>query len=186
MKLIVGLGNPGAKFLQTRHNIGFMFVDYMLNHFKIAADFQKNEKFKALYLKTNLNQEDYIFLKPQTFMNNSGQAVRAVIDYFKIDQSDLLVIYDDLDIPFGKFKLTQKPPHKHNGVNSLIAHLKNANFAQIRLGIRGEDYLKIKNSDLSIAENYVLKDFNKSEKADLVNIFQQALTKYLEISQYVY
>jgi len=180
MKLIVGLGNPGTKFLQTRHNIGFMFVDYMLAHFKIAANFQKSERFKALYLRTKLGKKEHIFLKPQTFMNNSGQAVIAVINYFKIDQNDLVVIYDDLDIPFGKFKLTKKPPRKHNGVNSLVAHLKNENFVQIRLGIRGEDYLKIKNSGLSIADNYVLKDFNKSEKADLANIFQQALSKYLE------
>ena len=99
MKLIVGLGNPGKEYTNTRHNVGFNFVDYYLDSKSITDTWSK--KFDGLYIQTSLNGEKVIFLKPQTYMNLSGNSVRKVMDYFNIEVNDILIISDDLDLSIG-------------------------------------------------------------------------------------
>lgn len=105
MKLIIGLGNPGKEYENTRHNTGFMVLDRLSE--KLNIEMTQN-KFKGLYGKVNIKGEDVILLKPQTYMNLSGESVRQVMDFFKINQEDILVIYDDLDMPVGKLLFKTK------------------------------------------------------------------------------
>lgn len=133
MKLIVGLGNPGKKYEGTRHNIGFIVLDEWA--YQHRESFNKTG-FKGEYFETFVNGEKIIFLKPTTFMNNSGEAVRAVADYYSIPVEDILVVYDDLDMDPGRIRLRQKgSAGGHNGVKSLIAHLGTDKIRRIKLGI---------------------------------------------------
>lgn len=106
VKMIVGLGNPGSKYQQTKHNVGFMAVDRLVKDLDIS--FTEDKTFKALVGSTFINQEKIYFVKPTTFMNNSGLAVRALLTYYNISTKDLMVIYDDLDMAVGKIRLRQK------------------------------------------------------------------------------
>ena len=117
MKLIVGLGNPGKEYAGTRHNCGFMVIDRLAS--KLNVDVDQN-KFKGLYAKVKYHGEDIILLKPQTYMNLSGESVNAVMNFFKIDKDDLLVIYDDLDMPVGKLRLRKTgSAGGHNGIKNI-------------------------------------------------------------------
>lgn len=133
MKLIVGLGNPGREYEKTRHNTGFNVLDLISKELNIDIN---RDDFKGLYGKGNINGETVILLKPQTYMNLSGESVRLIIDYFKIDLEDLLVIYDDLDLPVGKIRLREKgSAGGQNGIKNIIQHLGTQNFNRIRVGI---------------------------------------------------
>ncbi|MBO6048074.1 MAG: aminoacyl-tRNA hydrolase [Erysipelotrichaceae bacterium] len=133
MKLIVGLGNPGSKYEGTRHNTGFMAIDAFAESVNQKIDIQK---FKGQYVKFKYKGEDIILLKPMTYMNNSGESVIACMNYFKIDVKDLLVIYDDLDMPTGKLRLREKgSAGGHNGVKSIIHYVGSQEFKRIRIGI---------------------------------------------------
>ncbi|MGN1391737.1 MAG: aminoacyl-tRNA hydrolase, partial [Sharpea porci] len=101
MKLIVGLGNPGKKYDQTRHNTGFMVIDALAKRLNVSVD---NKKFDGLYTKLKYQGEDIILLKPQTYMNESGLSVSQVMKYFKVDSDDVMVVYDDMDMPTGKLR----------------------------------------------------------------------------------
>ncbi len=119
MKLVVGLGNPGKKYERTRHNIGFDIIEHCSEALNIKLD---KQKFKGIYGEQTINDEKIILLKPLTYMNLSGESVRPLMDYFKINLEDLVVIYDDLDLPTGKIRLRQKgSAGGHNGIKSLIA-----------------------------------------------------------------
>src|SRR5690625_476168 len=133
MKCIVGLGNPGKKYEKTRHNIGFMVVDELLSRYGWKLT---QKKFRGKFTLEHLNGEKLILLQPQTFMNLSGQSVQEVLDFYQIEIENLLVIYDDLDLPVGKIRLRESGGHGgHNGVRSLIDHLQTKKFKRIRLGI---------------------------------------------------
>jgi peptidyl-tRNA hydrolase, PTH1 family len=133
VKVIVGLGNPGVKYDHTRHNVGFDVIDMLSEQLMMPLD---KKKFHGIYGMKNINDEKVILLKPQTYMNLSGESVRPLLDYFNISVEDLLVIYDDLDLPVGKIRLRQKgSPGGHNGIKSLIAHLGTQNFKRIRIGV---------------------------------------------------
>lgn len=175
MKIIVGLGNPGEKYQKTRHNVGFMFLDFLAGE---GADWKMEKKFNALILE----QGNRILIKPQVFMNNSGMAVRAFMDYYKllpkklglftkkdVDLSGILtIIHDDLDIDFSKLKQSINAGSAgHNGIESIIRHLKTKNFKRIRLGIRNEF------KDNISGEKFVLQNFSKDELDNLENIFQK-------------
>ncbi len=133
MKLVVGLGNPGKKYEGTRHNIGFDCIDRCAELMGIEL----NElKFKGVFGKGAINGQKLILLKPLTYMNLSGESVRALLDYYRIEIDDLLVIYDDLDLPTGKIRLRQKgSAGGHNGIKSLIQHVGTQEFKRIRVGI---------------------------------------------------
>lgn len=149
-KLVVGLGNPGRKYKNSKHNIGFMALDHYANNAKI--------KFKK---KSTMNAEiaedgDLILAKPLTFMNLSGIAVRKIVDYYNIENDHILVIYDDVDLPFAKLRLRYKGgPGGHNGIKSIIQHLDSQNFNRIRFGIDKSERVEMK--------DYVLSDFSKTE-----------------------
>lgn len=133
MKCIIGLGNPGRKYEKTRHNVGFMVLD------KLAEEHNWNinqSKFNGLYTMETVDQTKIILLKPQTYMNLSGESVRPLMDFYKLDIDDILVVYDDLDLPTGKVRLRQKGGHGgHNGIRSMIDHLGTKQFNRLRIGI---------------------------------------------------
>ena len=133
MKLIVGLGNPGSQYRDTRHNAGFMLIDRLANGLGISVE---QSKFKGIFGEGVYQGEKVILLKPMTYMNLSGEAVRAVIDWYKIDHGDIIVAYDDMDIDIGKIKFRPKgSAGGHNGIKSLIAHLGTEQFARCKIGI---------------------------------------------------
>ena len=153
MKLIVGLGNPGKKYELTRHNIGFDVVDRYLDINNLKYD---KEKFKGILLKTKICGEDVVFLKPQTYMNLSGESVIEVMNFYKIKKEDILVIYDDITLETGRIKLKQKgSAGGHNGLKNIISHLGTDNVKRIKFGI-GQKPKEMKLSD------YVLTKFDKS------------------------
>lgn len=154
MKLIVGLGNPGKEYENTRHNVGFMVMDRLADVLNVSIS---SSKFKGEYVKLKYNGEDIILLKPMTYMNSSGESVIQVMKYFKIDVNDLLVIYDDLDMPVGKLRLRENgSAGGHNGMKSIIAHVGTQSFKRIRVGIDKHPRIKV--------VDYVLGHFNKDEQ----------------------
>jgi len=166
MNIIVGLGNPGEKYNNTRHNIGFTMVDELARQKNLV--WKENKKYKALTAEGN----DLILVKPLTFMNKSGETVSAILRYYKLiprsifgtkkdsDLSNCLtIIHDELDLPLGKYKLSVNSSSAgHNGVQSIIDYLKTKNFKRLRIGISNEIKQQIK------AENFVLQKFNDEEK----------------------
>jgi len=150
LKLIVGLGNPGEKYTFTRHNVGFLVIDAFLNNFQTTN--LNFPSFKADTFKSN----DLILAKPQTFMNNSGESVSAIKKYFKIENKNIIVIHDDLDLPFGAIKFKIGGGHGgHNGLKSIDKYIGN-DYIRVRIGIG-----RPKEKDEVI--NYVLKNFSKDE-----------------------
>lgn len=157
MKLIIGLGNPGKEYDNTRHNIGFYIIDQFLRKHNKEAD---NEKFCAKNIDLNLNGEKVIFLKPQTYMNLSGESVKKYIDYFKINIEDILVIFDDVNFELGKFRLKRMGSSGgHNGINNIIENLNTEEIKRLKVGISNDSKIDIK--------DYVLGKFNKEEKEKL-------------------
>lgn len=154
MKLIVGLGNPGKEYEKTRHNVGFMVMNRLSDVMNVSIS---SSKFKGEYVKFKYKGEDVILLKPMTYMNASGESVIQVMNYFKIDADDLLVIYDDLDMPVGKLRLRESgSAGGHNGVKSIIAHVGTQSFKRIRVGIDKHPRIKV--------IDYVLGHFSKDEQ----------------------
>jgi PTH1 family peptidyl-tRNA hydrolase len=132
--LIVGLGNPGDKYAGTRHNAGFWFLDQVSA--QAGASLQQRSKLGAELARTRWHGTDCVLAKPMTFMNRSGQAVRAVMDYFDIDAGRMLVAYDDLDLPPGTVRLKQGGGHGgHNGLRDIFAHVSDRTFFRLRIGI---------------------------------------------------
>lgn len=152
MKLIIGLGNPGRQYEHTWHNLGFLYLDYLIS--KIDADsFSINKKLKSEITKKTVNSQNIILAKPIEFMNNSGQSTKLVAAYYKIDPTDIIVIHDDLDITFGEYKIQHNRGHAgHNGIKSIFDHLKSKDFSRIRIGI------KSKLSEQIPSENFVLSN----------------------------
>lgn len=135
MKLIVGLGNPGKKYEETRHNAGFMAVDFLREHFGLD-NFKKSDKHKCEMTEGEMEGEKVVLIKPQTFMNLSGQAVQSVSQFYKIDPLDVIVIYDDVDIASGNLKVRPSgSPGSHNGMRSVTQQLGTEDFVRIRMGI---------------------------------------------------
>lgn len=133
MYLIIGLGNPEEEYSKTRHNMGFNVINKLSNQYKIQVN--KN-KFKGLMGRGEIEGEQVILLKPQTFMNLSGECIRKIIEYYKIDLDKIIIIYDDMDIDIGKIKLRKKGgPGSHNGMKSVISCIKTEQFPRIRVGI---------------------------------------------------
>ncbi len=150
MKLIVGLGNPGKEYENTRHNVGF----YILDHFLDTNDWK--EKFKALYHEERINGEKVLFIKPLTFMNLSGDAVVQFVNYYDIEIDDILVIHDDMDIDFGKYKIKKDSSDGgHNGIKSIISRLGTQNFARLKVGLSHDKSMDTK--------DYVLGKFSKDD-----------------------
>ena len=138
MFLIVGLGNPGREYENTRHNAGFRVMDALASDGHFVID---QKKFNALIHVTTIQEEKVMFMKPQTYMNASGEAVIAAMRFYHIDPKDLLVIYDDMDLPVGKIRLREKgSAGGQNGMKNIISHLHTQEFARIRVGIGKSSY----------------------------------------------
>lgn len=138
MKLIVGLGNPESDYSKTRHNMGFNVINSLANDYKI--DITK-KKFQAEYGSGTIENEKIMLIKPQTFMNLSGQSVIQFVNFYKIDLEDLIIIYDDMDIDISKIRIRKSGSSgSHNGMKSIISSLNNENFPRIRVGIGKPKY----------------------------------------------
>ena len=139
MKLIVGLGNPELKYVMTRHNTGFLAIDELLSRYNLNLD---NDKFNGLYTKTKIDETPVIIAKPMTYMNNSGEFIRPLADFYKIAPSDIIVVYDELALPVGRIKVTKEGSAAgHNGIKSIIANLGTEKFIKVRIGIGVEHSL---------------------------------------------
>jgi len=133
MKVIVGLGNPGPRYKDTRHNVGFEALEELARRHPVQRE---ESRFDAIIAHFQINQEKVCLLKPLTYMNLSGRAVRAFVSYYKIDLQDLIVIYDDMDLPVGSLRIRSKGgTGGHRGMNSLVENLGTQDFARIRIGI---------------------------------------------------
>lgn len=166
MKLIIGLGNPGNKYHNTRHNVGFMFIDQYAKH-KNCDSFK--EGFQGLYTTFMENNEMIFLFKPCTYMNLSGNAVFEICHYYHINLKDILVIYDDKDIPFASLRLREKGnPGSHNGMKNITLMLNSINFARIRVGI-GQP-----NHEMSMVD-FVLSKFHRDELVELNESFKKIM-----------
>jgi len=133
MKIIVGLGNPGREYAQTKHNVGFMLVDALAEKLGIA-DWQS--KFDALIAEGRMGTEKILLVKPQTYMNESGRAVGPLMNWYKLMPEQLIVAHDDMDIPAGTIRIRKKgSAGGHNGIKSVLAHVGDENFSRVRIGI---------------------------------------------------
>lgn len=177
MKIIVGLGNPGLSYRKTRHNVGFMLLDVLRSSFgDDSRPFDFEKKFEAEISHVIDEDEKIILIKPQTFMNKSGEAVYRLVSFYKIDpEKDLLIIYDDIDIDLNNFKTTGKSSGGHKGLESIIKMLGTENIKRVRIGI---------NSDLKgkkPTQAFVLEKFTEEELKILEeNIFPEALEYILK------
>lgn len=154
MKLIVGLGNPGEQYQSSRHNLGFMILDRLAGHLGISM---QKQGFDSAFGKGKLGSEAVILAKPQTYMNLSGIAVAKLMGYFKIEVEDLIVVHDDLDLPFPTLRLKKGGGDGgHKGLSSIIQHSGSSDFLRVRIGI-GKPARK------SMVEKYVLSSFTEEE-----------------------
>lgn len=153
MKLIVGLGNPGREYENTRHNIGFIFIDKLAESLGLSI---KKEKFNGLYVETIINGEKVLLLKPLSYMNLSGEVVIKYVNFFKIRIEDILIINDDLDMDFGRIRLKASGSSGgHNGLRNIENHLNTKNFKRLKFGIANNKEVDTK--------DYVLGKFSKEE-----------------------
>lgn len=173
MYIIVGLGNPGRKYEHTKHNIGFITLDYLAENHGIKIN---KIKHKALVGEGMISGQKVLLVKPQTHMNLSGNSVREVMEYYKADVSQLVVIYDDVDIPMGSLRIRKKgSAGSHNGMRSIIYDIQTDQFKRIRIGIGTEKRVNL--------ANYVLGGFSKEDKSlmeDGVKIAAAAVECMLE------
>ncbi|MBT4209834.1 MAG: aminoacyl-tRNA hydrolase [Candidatus Komeilibacteria bacterium] len=160
MKLIIGLGNPDKEYEATRHNFGWLALDSLAAKKEIS--WTKHKQSNSLIASWQGKKEKIIFAKPLTYMNNSGKAVKALKQYYKTPVNRIIVIYDDIDLPYGKIRISKnRSAGGHKGIDSMIAHLKSKDFKRIRLGIGPQK---------GKAEDYVLKKFSSTEKKKLNEI----------------
>ncbi|MGX1983822.1 peptidyl-tRNA hydrolase [Thermolongibacillus altinsuensis] len=165
VKLFVGLGNPGKEYERTRHNVGFMVIDELSRRFQVSLD---QAKFKGIFGIGTVGGEKVILCKPLTYMNLSGECVRPLMDYYRIDVEDIIVVYDDLDLPTGTIRLRPKgSAGGHNGMKSLIHHLGTDHFKRIRIGIdRPQNGMKV--------TDYVLGRFTEEEMTKIETAIQKS------------
>ena len=168
MKLIVGLGNPEKKYEKTRQNLGWRVIDY-LSEKNGAEPFRLEKKFNALVADGELDGQKIILAKPLNYMNNSGQSVRAIVDYFKIAPADIIVVHDEIDLPLGEIKVQENISSAgHKGVQSVIDQLKTQEFKRVRLGIRPGPKI------IQKAEDFVLEKFSPEEEKSVEEEIKRA------------
>lgn len=172
-KLIIGLGNPGEEYKNNRHNVGFILIDKIAQ--ELSLNFDNNKK-KSLYARGKSKDIEYILLKPQTFMNLSGESAIYVSKFFNVKLEDIIVIYDDMDIPFGSFKIKKGGSSGgHNGIKSLIAHLQSDDFTRVRIGIGRPSAGKKVN-------DYVLSNFSKKEREELDTVIANDVIEAVKVA----
>ena len=165
MYLIAGLGNPTREYEKTRHNVGFSVIDVLADKYNIDVS---DRKHKALCGRGVIEGEKVLLLKPQTFMNLSGESIREAVDYYKIDPEDIIVIYDDISLEPGQLRIRRKgSAGGHNGIKNIIAHLGTQEFPRIKVGV-GD---KPPRMDLA---DYVLSRFSKEDREKMEQAFKDA------------
>ena len=181
MKLIVGLGNPGKNYQKTRHNIGFMILDAWQARLQESScpDWNLSKKFNAEICEFNIKKEKVILAKPMTYMNASGQSVQLIAHYYKIKSHDIIVVHDDKDIDLGKIKIqNEKNSAGHNGVQSIMDHLKTKDFTRIRIGVASQNKRKMTNT-----AKFVLNKFGLTEKSKLKTVIQDTISKLEDLTK---
>lgn len=182
MKLIVGLGNFDNKYLLTRHNAGFMAVDFFAQEHN--QDFKTDNKLKSKIAKFKLDGEDLILIKPLTYMNLSGEALIAVMNFYKIDVKDVLIVYDDIALDLGTVRFRASGSDGgHNGIKSIIQVLGSKNFSRLKIGIGPQPNIP--------SENFVLQNFSKDQLEEIKTVLKKPLIEHfikegIEKSQNVY
>ena len=164
MIVIVGLGNPGSKYLFSRHNLGFMLID------ALAKESSFQNKYKSLLQKKEIENKTVLLIKPQTFMNLSGQAVREIMYFYKLPLEKLLVVHDDKDLPFGTMKLQKSRGHGgHNGIKNIHQELKSQDYYRLKMGVAIEE------SNIKDTADFVLSPFNKEEQEKLPELLDRTV-----------
>lgn len=154
MYLIAGLGNPGNKYKGTKHNVGFETIDYLSDKYNTKIN---KIKFKSIFGEVNIDGQKVILMKPQTFMNNSGEAIREAKEYYKIPIENIIVIQDDIDLDLGKLRVKRKGSSgSHNGLKSIIYQIQDENFPRVKIGVGRQN----PGEDLA---NYVLTGFKRED-----------------------
>ena len=175
MYLIVGLGNPEEDYSNTRHNMGFDTINKISKEYDIEVN---KKKFKGLYGTGMIEGEKVILLKPQTFMNLSGESVKEVVDFYKIEHNDIIVIYDDMDVDLGTIKIRKKGgPGSHNGMKSVVQYL-GTDFARIRVGIgkpEDEDFIRYVIGPIPEEEKEMLDKSTTTAKDAVVEIIKSGV-----------
>ena len=183
MKLVVGLGNPGKEYDKTRHNVGFDIIDAYLKEKNIDGE---KSKFNGIYVEANINSEKVIFLKPQKYINLSGEVIRKYVDFYKINYEDILVIHDDLDQPLGKIKLKRNSSSGgHNGIKNIELHLGTKDYKRLKIGISNNknidtrDYVlsKISKEDRKVIDESINKCINIIDDFFVID-FESLMSKY--------
>ena len=171
-KFIIGLGNPGKKYNNNRHNVGFLFIQKFAE--TNTTTFLLSNKLKCNCAEFTSEGNIYRMFMPTTFMNHSGEAIRAIIDWFKVDKDKLIIVVDDIDIPLGKIRARKKGGSGgHNGLKSIINHLNSKEFLRIRIGIGSPPIIEEDKNYNTIS--HVLGNFSKQEKLILNKIFHQII-----------
>ena len=172
MKLLVGLGNPGNKYAETRHNVGFRFIDLLAK--SEGLRFAAAPRFHAETASWESSAGRILLIKPQTFMNNSGEAVGALARFYQVDEQDIFVVYDDLDLPAGKLRIKKGGGHGgHNGLRSIHAHLPTADYARIKIGIGRPTH-----GDIT---SWVLGKACEDDRADEARIFAALMNELVTL-----
>ena len=178
-KFIIGLGNPGKEYIKNRHNIGFLLLELFSE--KYNSKFTLKNKLKSWYSEFKINDATYRLFMPNTFMNNSGEAVRAIVDWYKIDLNQLFVIVDDIDLPLGKIRFRKKGSSGgHNGLKDIINKLQTENFNRIKIGI-GSPPVNKKNKNLNTI-SHVLGNISSKESLILDRIYKQLIKSLTELN----
>ncbi len=164
---IVGLGNPGKKYANTRHNLGFLAIEFLQKEWG-GSHWQLEKKFQAELSEANYAGRKVLLVKPQTFMNESGTSVQSILKFYKATPADLIVIHDEVDIPFGKIKTTlSSRAAGHNGVKDIIEKLGTQDFRRLRLGVG-----KSENQNISVSD-HVLQNFSNEETNSFSSVFRE-------------
>ena len=178
-KFIIGLGNPGKEYIKNRHNIGFLLIDNFSE--KYDSKFTLKNKLKSWYSEIKINDLTYRLFKPNTFMNNSGEAVRAIMDWYKIDLDQLFVIVDDIDLPLGKIRFRKKGSSGgHNGLKDIINKLQTKNFNRIKIGI-GAPPVNEKNNNYNTI-SHVLGNISSKEVLTLDKVYKKLIESLTELN----
>jgi len=173
MILVVGLGNPGKKFEKTRHNLGFLIIENLKLKIENFSDWRYEKKFKAEISRGKIGNKKIILARPQTFMNNSGKAVKLLTKTYTLDPKNLIVIHDDIDLTLGKIKIVKnRGSAGHKGVQSIIDELGTKDFVRFRIGIKPVTSDK---RQVTRIEDFVLRKFNKEEERILKGVIKKAV-----------
>ena len=174
MKIVVGLGNPGKEYENTRHNTGWLFLEYLEKKYDFSIS-EKNKNFESMISQIYINNEKIVFAKPLTYMNLSGNAVLKLKNWYKVEEKDILIIFDDIDIPFGECRYKENGSGgTHNGMKDIVKKLSSKNIPRIKIGIGG-----IKHEKQDIVD-FVLQKYTKSQLEELEQVFEKAHEKFLK------